>query len=74
MPRVRAGHPGGRDGNTQSFTLNQTVAAIAKVSLESVNYPGYYLRHRGFQFYIETGSGDLYNQDCTFSAVVPLAR
>lgn len=57
-----------------SFRVKPGLADRTKVSLESVNYPGYYLRHRGFQFYIEQGSGELYNLDCTFSVVEPLAR
>jgi len=80
-----------RDGNTQSFTLNQTVAAIAKVeihaggaetggmtpgntlSLQSMNYPTHYLRHRGFMGHLTPVSSPLDQSDATFRIVPGLA-
>jgi hypothetical protein len=80
-----------RDGNTQSFTLNQTVAAVAKieigegaaaaavlapgstVSLQSVNYPTHYLRHRGFMGYLTPVTSPLDRSDATFRIVPGLA-
>lgn len=37
--------------------------------LESVNYPGQYIRHRGYRLYKEGGYGWLYFKDSTFKVV-----
>lgn len=50
------------------------LADPAKYSFQSVNYPTHYLRHRGFKLYIEQGSGDLYQNDCTFTIGPPVWR
>ena len=80
-----------RDGSTQSFPLNQTVAAVARieigegaaaaavlaagstVSLQSVNYPTHYLRHRGFMGYLTPVTSPLDRSDATFRIVPGLA-
>ena len=80
-----------RDGSTQSFPLNQTVAAVARieigegdaaavvlvpgstVSLQSVNYPTHYLRHRGFMGYLTPVTSPLDRNDATFRIVPGLA-
>jgi len=36
---------------------------------ESVNFPGQYMRHRGYRLYKERGSGSLYYKDSTFRVV-----
>ncbi|MGY2051189.1 AbfB domain-containing protein [Methylobacterium sp. JK268] len=42
-------------------------------SYEAINWPGYYLRHRNFQFYITQSDGsDLFKQDASFCAVPAL--
>ena len=40
------------------------------ISFESVNYPGYYLRHRGFQIWLDRLDGsDIYKKDATFRKI-----
>jgi hypothetical protein len=49
-------------------------AAAGYVSFESVDQPGYYLRHSGFQFYLhQFANDDLFKQDATFHEVPGLA-
>jgi len=44
------------------------------VSYESVNYPGYYLRHKDFRIRIDRNDGtDLFKSDATFFRRAPLA-
>ena len=85
-----------RDGSTQTFTLNQPVASVAKVemseggaagrtegagalapgsivSLQSVNYPTHYLRHRNFMGQLTTVSSALDRSDATFRIAPGLA-
>jgi hypothetical protein len=43
-------------------------------SLESVNYPGYYLRHQNFRIYLHRADGSqLFAADATFCAVTGLS-
>lgn len=42
-------------------------------SYESIDWPGYYLRHQGFDLYIDASDGsDLYRQDTSFCVAQPL--
>jgi len=47
------------------------LADDAKISFESFNFPNYYIRHKNFKLYIEQGSGNLFQNDTTFSLDSP---
>ncbi|MEV6342823.1 AbfB domain-containing protein [Actinoplanes sp. NPDC051851] len=52
------------------FTVRTGLANSSCVSLESVNYPGYFLRHQDYQIkLVRRDSSDLYEQDATFCPV-----
>ncbi len=49
------------------FRIVAGLADPAAISLESTNYPGYYLRHRDHQLWVQRNDGsDLFRQDATF--------
>ncbi|MBI1211196.1 MAG: hypothetical protein GC190_07015 [Alphaproteobacteria bacterium] len=49
-----------------SFYVRPGLADGSLASFESVNYPGYYLRHRNFHLFLEQGSDELFRSDATF--------
>jgi GH43 family beta-xylosidase len=56
------------------FRVVTGLANSAGVSLESTNFPGYYLRHRNHQIWVEANDGsNLFRQDATFMARAGLA-
>ncbi|WJK40955.1 family 43 glycosylhydrolase [Solwaraspora sp. WMMA2056] len=56
------------------FRVVPGLANSAGVSLESTNFPGYYLRHRNHQIWVEANDGsNLFRQDATFMARSGLA-
>ncbi|MFC3990430.1 AbfB domain-containing protein [Actinoplanes siamensis] len=63
-------HGGALDRADSSFTVRTGLHNSGCVSLESVNYPGYFLRHQNFalKLHRRDGSG-LYDQDATFCPV-----
>jgi hypothetical protein len=57
-----------------TFTVRPGLAESSCYSLESVNYPGQYLRHRNYRVYKDANDGSTtYAQDATFCAQQPLA-
>ncbi len=49
------------------FRVVTGLAGSGTVSLESTNFPGYYLRHKNFELYVEKGDGTaLFNGDASF--------
>ncbi|MBT2420293.1 AbfB domain-containing protein [Streptomyces sp. ISL-22] len=56
------------------FRLRPGLAGSGTVSFESVNFPGYFLRHSGFDFQLATNDGTAqFAQDATFRQVAGLA-
>ncbi|GAA2597642.1 hypothetical protein GCM10010435_91260 [Winogradskya consettensis] len=52
-----------------TFTVRAGLADNACVSFESTNYPGYYLRHRNGEIWLDRRQGtSLYAADATFCA------
>ncbi|GAA2478665.1 hypothetical protein Ahu01nite_019780 [Winogradskya humida] len=52
-----------------TFTVRAGLADSACVSFESTNYPGYYLRHRNGEIWLDRRQGtSLYTADATFCA------
>jgi hypothetical protein len=50
------------------------LADPAAISFESINYPGYYLRHQNFQIKLHKNDGSrLFQEDATFRKVSGLA-
>ncbi|MEV0898792.1 AbfB domain-containing protein [Actinoplanes sp. NPDC049802] len=72
--RVRHRHHRGRldriadgEGADANFWIRSGLANHGCVSFESVNFPGYYLRHRNFQILLERiDNSELFRQDATF--------
>ncbi|MEU4619327.1 AbfB domain-containing protein [Actinoplanes sp. NPDC023801] len=57
-------------GPDAAFRVRSGLADNGCVSLESVNFPGYYLRHRNFEIRLDRNDGSaLFRQDSTFCAV-----
>jgi len=53
-----------------SFYVRPGNADPKKVSFESVNFPGHFLRHSGFQIYLARKDGsDIFNKDSTFQPI-----
>jgi len=48
------------------FYLVPGLANSQGVSFESVEFPGYYLRHRGWVIRLESGTSDIFNNDATW--------
>lgn len=49
------------------FRIVSGLAGGGTVSLESTNFPGYYLRHRGYALYVERSDGSsLFGGDASF--------
>jgi hypothetical protein len=62
------------DRNDATFRIVPGLAGEDSISLESVNYPGYYLRHQGYQIKLHQASGDsLYRSDSSFRVKPGLA-
>ncbi|WP_198170780.1 AbfB domain-containing protein [Actinoplanes awajinensis] len=58
------------DRADSSFTVRVGLGNSGCSSLESVNYPGYFLRHQNYQIKLQRNDGsDLYRRDATFCAV-----
>ncbi|MBY8850567.1 AbfB domain-containing protein, partial [Saccharothrix sp. MB29] len=56
------------------FRIVAGLAGSGTVSLESANFPGYYLRHRDFQVYVERNDGSaLFRGDASFTRRAGLA-
>ncbi|WP_233558860.1 family 43 glycosylhydrolase [Micromonospora radicis] len=56
------------------FRIVAGLADPSAISLESTNYPGYYLRHRDHQVWVERDDGStLFRQDATFGRRAGLA-
>ncbi len=51
-----------------TFFVRPGLSDGACYSFESRNFPGQYLRHRGYRVYKEAGSGGTFNADATFCA------
>ncbi|GAA3829320.1 hypothetical protein GCM10022226_57700 [Sphaerisporangium flaviroseum] len=50
------------------FRLVSGLSGSGTVSLESTNFPGYYLRHRNYEAWVERGDGtSLFNSDAGFT-------
>ncbi|BCY12926.1 hypothetical protein L3i22_080140 [Actinoplanes sp. L3-i22] len=63
-----SGNPGDRADS--SFTVRIGLGNSGCVSLESVNYPGYFLRHQNFEIKLNRRDrSDLFDQDATFCPV-----
>jgi hypothetical protein len=61
---------GRREGADAAFRVRTGLAGNGCVSFESVNFPGYYLRHRNFEIRLDRNDGSaLFRQDTTFCAV-----
>jgi len=57
-----------------TFIVRPGLAENSCYSLESRNYPGHYLRHRGYRVYKDPNDGTpLFAQDATFCAQPPRA-
>ncbi|WBB99820.1 AbfB domain-containing protein [Solwaraspora sp. WMMA2080] len=56
-----------------AFVVRRGLAKSSCISLESVNFPGYYLRHQNFRFYLHRIDGSaLFRADATFCPVAGL--
>ncbi|MFC7614371.1 AbfB domain-containing protein [Actinokineospora soli] len=56
------------------FRVVPGLAGSGSVSLESTNFPGYYLRHRGFELWVERDDGSaLFRGDASFTRRAGLA-
>ncbi|BCJ40830.1 hypothetical protein GCM10010168_48710 [Actinoplanes ianthinogenes] len=63
--------PDAPDRPDSSFTVRGGPANSGCVSLESVNFPGYFLRHQNFEIKLHRRDGsDLFDQDATFCPIV----
>ncbi|MGD2152204.1 MAG: AbfB domain-containing protein [Gemmatimonadales bacterium] len=63
------------DRQDATFRMVPGLADSDWVSLESVNYPGHYLRHQNFEFHLQQASDDqLFKEDATFRIVPGLAN
>lgn len=63
------------DRQDATFRMVAGLADSDWVSLESVNYPGHYLRHQNFEFYLHQASDDqLFKEDATFRIVPGMAH
>ncbi|KAJ3423537.1 alpha-l-arabinofuranosidase b [Anaeramoeba flamelloides] len=49
-----------------SFKIVSGLADESFKSFESINYPGYYIRHKNFHLYLEQNTEELFKKDCTF--------
>ncbi|GAA3464969.1 family 43 glycosylhydrolase [Saccharothrix longispora] len=57
------------------FRIVTGLAGSGTVSLESANFPGYYLRHRDFQVYVERNDGSaVFRGDASFTRRAGLAN
>ncbi|MFY1675321.1 AbfB domain-containing protein [Plantactinospora sp. WMMB334] len=73
VDRIGAGS-GWHDRLDATFVIRSGLADRRCVSLESVNYPGYYLRHQNFRIYLHRRDGSaLFAADATFCAIPGLA-
>jgi hypothetical protein len=62
------------DRQDATFKMVPGLADSDWVSLESVNYPGHYLRHQNLEFHLHQGSDDqLFKEDATFRIVPGMA-
>lgn len=62
------------DRQDATFKIVRGLADPAAVSFESVNYPGYYLRHQGYRIKLHKNDGSgLFQADATFRQVPGLA-
>lgn len=58
-----------------SFKMVKGLAGDNTVSFESLEYPGYFLRHQNFQLKLQQAQGDdLFNQDASFKVVKGLGN
>ncbi|WP_179277173.1 AbfB domain-containing protein [Actinoplanes regularis] len=58
------------DRADSSFTVRTGLGNSSCVSLESVNFPGYFLRHQNFELKLQRRDGsNLFDQDVTFCPV-----
>ncbi|GLI02541.1 AbfB domain-containing protein [Phytohabitans aurantiacus] len=65
---------GSADKADSTFRVRRGLAYNQCYSLESTNYPGYYLRHQNFRIYLHRVDGSqLFAADATFCAVSGLA-
>ncbi|ROO60301.1 alpha-L-arabinofuranosidase B-like protein [Micromonospora sp. Llam0] len=56
-----------------AFVVRRGLAKSSCISLESVNFPGYYLRHQNFRFFLHRIDGSaLFRADATFCPVAGL--
>jgi hypothetical protein len=63
------------DRQDATFRMVAGLAHSDWVSLESVNYPGHYLRHQNFEFHLQQASDDqLFKEDATFRIVPGIAN
>jgi hypothetical protein len=62
-------------GLDSSFFVRDGTADPTKVSFESVNYPGRFLRHSGFRLYLHPNDGSpLFKADSTFQTLNGMGR
>ncbi|MFC1794076.1 AbfB domain-containing protein, partial [Planctomycetota bacterium] len=57
---------GGDQTDASKFYMVPGLANPDGVSFESVEFPGYYLRHRDYVVRLESGTSDLFNNDATW--------
>lgn len=63
--RLRSGSPAMLADS--QFRIVPGLDGGGSVSLESANYPGHYLRHRNYEFWVEEGDGSaLFDRDASF--------
>jgi len=63
------------DRQDATFRIVPGLADPNWISFESVNYPGYYLRHQDFVFHLHQASDDqLFKEDATFRIIPGLAN
>ena len=57
-----------------TFQLHPGLADVQLASYESLNYPGYYIRHKNYQLGMDPNDGsDLFKHDATFRIVAALS-
>eukprot|EP01121_Diplochlamys_sp_Union-15-3_P009544 TRINITY_DN25_c0_g1_i1.p1 TRINITY_DN25_c0_g1~~TRINITY_DN25_c0_g1_i1.p1 ORF type:complete len:787 (-),score=132.01 TRINITY_DN25_c0_g1_i1:79-2439(-) len=62
------------DDRDSSFILRPGLADPSYVSFESLNYPGYFLRHADYRFHLEENDGStLFQRDASFKKVQGLS-
>ncbi|WP_173079459.1 AbfB domain-containing protein [Phytohabitans rumicis] len=72
IDRIGSGS-GALDRADSSFTVRAGLASSSCASFESVNFPGYYLRHQNFQIVLHRYDGtQLFRADATFCPVTGL--